>query len=260
MKRIIAIILIVISLFACIPLGSYAADTEIEFVWKDMTKTSIKEDLPDLDFAQYVKNAELFNIYVVTLCEQYENKRLYIYIYYPFQDSLMKRGKNKIQMKCGESWEKYNLEYISDYNNIIKFRVMLPDAFFDNRVEPGETEENQEEPEKANNNNNYNPNSNSNGYSSPQRAGARGGERNVENPVEKQIAELREGLFHRMKERYNRMGIGFQGNVVESMYRLRMNGISRENELLILKMADERDYDQLPDPEIWLQPTYGAAK
>lgn len=137
-----------------------------------------------------------------------------------------------------------------------------PDAFFDNRVEPEETEENPEEPEKANNNNNYNPNYNSNynGYSSPQRAGARGGERNVENPVEKQIAELREGLFHRMKERYNQMGIGFQGNVVESMYRLRMNGISRENELLILKMADERGYDQLPDPEIWLQPTYGAAK
>lgn len=137
-----------------------------------------------------------------------------------------------------------------------------PDGFFNNPLEPEETEGNPEEPEKANNNNNYNPNSNynSNGYSSPRGAPAPREERNVENPVEKQIAELRERLLHRMKERYNQMGIGFQGNVVESMYRLRMNGISRENELLILKMADERGYDQLPDPEKWLQPTYGAEK
>lgn len=167
-----------------------------------------------------------------------------------------KCARNKENGKRGGRPRKNQEEEPGDEPEETEENPEKPDGFFGNRAEPDETEENRGEAEKANNNSNPN----TNWYSSPQRAGARGGERNVENPVEKQIAELRERLFHRMKERYNQMGIGFQGNVVESMYRLRMNGISRENELLVLKMVDERGYDQLPEPEIWLQPTYGAVK
>lgn len=171
-----------------------------------------------------------------------------------------KCARNKENGKRGGRPRKNQEEEPGDEPEETEENPEKPDGFFGNRAEPDETEENRGEAEKANNNSNPNNNSNTNWYPSPQRAGARGGERNVENPVEKQIAELRERLFHRMQERYSRIGIAFQWNVVEGMYKLRMNGISRENELLILKMADERGYDQLPDPKIWLQPTYGAAK
>lgn len=131
-----------------------------------------------------------------------------------------------------------------------------PDGFFGNRAEPDETEENRGEAEKANTNSNPNTNPNTNWYPSPQRAGARGGERNVENPVENQmdrITELRERLFSRVTERYDKFEIKFADiQTVVGLYRLRMNGISQEDELSILEAMEMEKYDQIPDPADWL--------
>lgn len=138
-----------------------------------------------------------------------------------------------------------------------------PDAFFDKLSEPEETEGNPEKPEKANNNYNPNPNSNYNGYSSPQRAGARGGERNVENPVEKQtqrLFTLRQQFFDRMAKRQKCLGIEMNPAIVSGLYRSRMIGISVDEELLILEAMEAKGYDQIPEPAEWIHLACGAAK
>ena len=123
------------------PLTALCAEIQnTDVVWNNLDTSSISVDLEGLDLLSYKKDDSILNPSIITLAEQgfssntdYEKCALYLFAYVPMADELnLRSALNKVQLKNGDNFSKYNLTYVSDNGEaIVKYKIDLPRSFFE---------------------------------------------------------------------------------------------------------------------------------
>lgn len=138
-KRILVLFLVALTLIFSIPFTAFAETETQGIVWKDLDKTTIKEDLGDYDFSEYKISSVVLNPSIIAVAEQgfsanmdYEKCALYLYLYIPMiNDISLSSNLNKVQIKNGNVYSKYNLIYVGKEGEaVVKYKVDLPTSFF----------------------------------------------------------------------------------------------------------------------------------